>query len=221
MIRDLIELRSKFSQNANQTLALNMKRYMRDQFEFFGIQAPLRRKLTSEFLQEYGFPREDQVFEVISELWGMEEREFTGVALQIMDMRKRLFHHDDIKLIEKIAVTKPGWDTLDHISANHAGHYFMLFPEKLSIADEWIHSNNIWLQRSALLFQLKYKHNTNQDRLFSYIRLLSDSQEFFIKKAIGWSLRQYSKSNKESVVQFIENNQLSNLSKREAMKLWK
>lgn len=80
-------------------------------------------------------------------------------------------------------------------------------------------SDNIWLQRTAILYQLKYGHNTDTERLFNYIKMVADSNEFFIQKAIGWSLRQYSKFNPETVFHFVSTNSLSNLSKREAFKV--
>lgn len=218
-LKDLNQLRNLFCEHANECSARKMKSYMRNQFEFFGIQSPLRKELTKRFLNEYGFPREDQIVEVITELWNMKERELQNAALQIMDMRKRKFHMDDIKLIEQTAVEKSWWDTVDHIASNHAGHYFAKFPEQRYIADEWIRSDNFWLQRMAILFQLKYKQDTDINRLFTYIKMTADSNEFFIQKAIGWSLRQYSKYDPEAVLHFVESNPLSNLSKREALKV--
>lgn len=218
-IADLKQLRSLFGEHRNDVLAGKMKGYMRNQFEFYGIQSPLRRELTKKFLNEYGFPQEDQVYEVITSLWSMDERELACVALQIMDMRKRKFHLDDIKLIEYMTIHKSWWDTVDHIASNHAGHYFNKFHEQRWIADEWIRSDNLWLQRTAILFQLKYKQETDMERLFHYITLTADSNEFFIQKAIGWSLRQYSKTNPEAVINFVESNPLANLSKREALKV--
>ncbi|WP_054955218.1 DNA alkylation repair protein [Paenibacillus dakarensis] len=218
-ISDLNQLRTLFAEHSNEYLAQKMKAYMRNQFEFFGIQSPLRKELTKKFLDEHDFPTEDQVVEVITKLWSMNERELQNAALQIMDMRKRKFHLDDIKLIEQMIINKSWWDTVDHIASNHAGHYFSKYPEQRNIADEWIQSDNFWLQRTAILFQLKYKLDTDVDRLFHYIQLTADSNEFFIQKAIGWSLRQYSKYNPESVIRFVQSNTLSNLSRREALKI--
>lgn len=216
---DLDQLRSLFAKHANPFLADKMKAYMRNQFEFFGIPSPLRKELTKQFLKEYGSPNEDQFAEAITILWNMNEREFQNAALQIMDMRKRKFQLDDIQLIEQIIIHKSWWDTVDHIASNHAGQYFSLYPEQLFIADRWMASDNFWLQRTAILYQLKYKHDTDAERLFSYIMMVAESNEFFIQKAIGWSLRQYSKFNPEAVINFVNSNTLSNLSKREAFKV--
>ncbi|MBK6965279.1 MAG: DNA alkylation repair protein [Bacteroidales bacterium] len=77
----------------------------------------------------------------------------------------------------------------------------------------------MWLQRTVLLFQLKYKRNTDQDLLYRYIKELNSSKEFFIRKAIGWALREYSKNNPSSVLEFTANTELSPLSRREALKV--
>lgn len=105
-LQDLNQLRSLFAKHANPTLSDKMKAYMRNQFEFFGIPSPLRKELTTQFLKEYGYPNEDLVAEVITAMWHMDEREFQNAALQLMDMRKRKFHLDDIQLIEQLITEK-------------------------------------------------------------------------------------------------------------------
>jgi 3-methyladenine DNA glycosylase AlkD len=97
--------------------------------------------------------------------------------------------------------------------------YFQKFPEsKESITSAWNNSDNIWLNRSSLLFQLKYKTGTDTDLLGRYIKNLSSSKEFFIRKAIGWVLREYSKTNAAWVRDFIRDNKLAALSIKEGSK---
>jgi 3-methyladenine DNA glycosylase AlkD len=97
----------------------------------------------------------------------------------------------------------------------------ILLKEKKAIADypdRWIQDDYFWLQRSAILFQLKYKQKTDEEKLFQIINQRKDSKEFFIQKAIGWALREYSKTSPDAVVTFIKNNELAPLSQREGMK---
>ena len=109
---------------------------------------------------------------------------------------------------------------VDFIAGTLAGTHFNLYPELIKpVTGRWMKSGNIWLQRSSLLFQLKYKNQTDTRLMFKYIRSLSSSKEFFIQKAIGWVLRQYSKTDPETVIQFVEAHQLPPLSKREALKV--
>jgi len=85
---------------------------------------------------------------------------------------------------------------------------------------DWMDSGNIWLQRSCLLFQLKYKRDTDLDLLFGFIATLSDHKSFWIRKAIGWILREYSKTDPSTVQKFVDAHPgLSGLSKREALKV--
>jgi 3-methyladenine DNA glycosylase AlkD len=114
---------------------------------------------------------------------------------------------------------KSWWDTVDFIAVNLVGAYFKVFPHKRNvITQKWMASNNIWLQRSCLLFQLKYKELLDTEFLANTISSLLGSQEFFINKAIGWVLREYSKTNQEWVIHFVSNTPLNSLSEREALR---
>jgi len=126
----------------------------------------------------------------------------------------------DIELFELMITNKSWWDTVDLITTNLVGNYFKLFPEQIiPITKIWIESDNIWLQRTCLIFQLKYKEEIDTDLLTDYILQLKDTKEFFINKAIGWILREYTRTNPEWVIDFVNKYELSNLSKREALKL--
>ena len=102
------------------------------------------------------------------------------------------------------------------------GAYFITYTgQKDEYVRKWLKSNNIWLQRSALLFQLKYKKDLNTELLNSTIKSLLDSKEFFINKAIGWVLREYSRTNPKWVIEFVSKTDLNTLSKKEALRLIK
>jgi 3-methyladenine DNA glycosylase AlkD len=136
-----------------------------------------------------------------------------------LDKYKKQLEVDDIVWIEKLIVTKSWWDTVDILATHLAGEYFKKHKNKIDlITNQWNNSDNIWLQRSSLLFQLKYKQNTNVFLLENYILNLKESKEFFIRKSVGWILREYSKTNPAWVIQFLQKNELSNLSVREASK---
>ncbi len=208
-----------FSYYSNEEDAIRMKKYLRGQFEYFGIRSPERRMLTKEFFKEYGLPERSELQKVIKEIWSQDERELHYVAIDILDKYKKSIIEEDIVLIEYLAVNKSWWDTIDFLSSKLAGNYFKMFPENIKkITGDWINSENFWLNRMALLFQLKYKDQIDETLLFNYIIKVRESKEFFIRKAIGWVLREYSKTNRESVIDFVNENDLSPLSKREALK---
>lgn len=111
------------------------------------------------------------------------------------------------------------WDTIDVIAPKILGSWFKRYPEHIKpTITRWLKSDNIWLQRSCVLFQLKYKEKTNTQLLSSVIDQLKDSKEFFLRKSIGWVLREYAKTDAEFVKDFVNSRELSPLSRREATK---
>jgi len=214
------KLRQKFLENANAENAAQMKAYMRNQYDFFGIKAPAQLQIRQEFLKAEGLPEISHLPNLIRELWEQPEREFQHFALAHLEKYNKKTDAGFIETLEMIIVTKSWWDTVDFIAANLVGTHFKRFPELIPFYTEnWMNSGNFWLQRSALLFQLKYKKQTDLPLLFGFIERLSDSREFFIRKAIGWTLREYSKTDPDAVIRFVNSHQLQPLSQKEALKV--
>ena len=216
----IASLVSSFQKQRNEFNAVPMKAYMKGRFEFLGIKSPQRKALTRPFLESKMRPSASAIWEVIHALWNRQEREFQYFALDLLEKYKRHVREDWIENYEGLIVNKSWWDTVDALAANHVGHYFKVYPSMIpEITNRWMASKNLWLQRSCLLFQLKYKMDTDERLLQHCIENLSTSREFFIAKAIGWSLRQYAKFNPEWVVNFVDSHELQPLSKREALRL--
>ena len=155
----------------------------------------------------------------MKEAWQLPEREWQYFALELLAHYKKQWRISTVKIIEYCIIHKSWWDTVDGIADVWAGEYFKLFPQQItSITGKWNQSENMWLQRCSLLFQKKYKGKTDTKLFSKYIKHLSSSKEFFIRKAIGWALREYAKTNPSWVKNFVESNELSPLSKREALK---
>ncbi|MBC8112334.1 MAG: DNA alkylation repair protein [Verrucomicrobia bacterium] len=196
-----------------------MQRYMKNKFEFFGIKKPLRAKLTQDFLKSKDLPEYESLTLIINDLWESPQRELQYVGMELLLMHKKSWKPEILDLMEKMIVKKSWWDTVDFIASNLVGNYFVRFPENISDKiQQWLYSENIWLQRTVILFQLKYKKATDQKLLFESIRYLADSKEFFIQKAIGWALREYAKTQPTAVIQFTDSETLKPLSRREALK---
>ena len=213
------KLEEKFKEAADPSRALQMEKYMKDRFPFFGIQANPRRAICSEFMKEYGLPAKEDLFEVIRQLWEKEEREFHHFGAELANRYKNNIEENDLEMLRWMLVQKSWWDSVDYIAANLAGNYFRIFKLKaVSTIKDWLNSDNMWLQRTTLIFQLKYKKETDLELLSRQINALNTSKEFFIRKAIGWSLREYSKTDPNWVLEFVSNTQLSPLSTREALK---
>lgn len=196
-----------------------MQKYMKDQFPFLGIKTPLRKELMKQFYQQTGLLKEAFHGDFILALWEKDDREYQYAALDYIGRTLKKLGKDDLPLMEKLITTKSWWDTVDMLAQHPVGTIAQAFPEVIpETIEEWAYRENMWLQRTAILFQLKYKEKTDEQLLYRYIKKNSGSKEFFIQKAIGWALREYSKTNPESVKQFIAENDLPKLSIREGSK---
>lgn len=214
-----LPLRESFSAAADLHIAAGASAYMKNKSVFFGIPSPNRRKLLGQFIAQYGLPEIIEVHEVVMNAWKQPEREFQYAAMETLYKMKKQLNGFHISLFSEMITTKSWWDTVDYISPNLLGEVIARFPElKTPTINDFMASNNIWLQRACLLFQLRYREKTDECLLFDLARTLSGEKEFFIRKAIGWALRQYAKTNPESVGRFVSVTPLSGLSRREALK---
>ncbi len=200
-----------------------MEEYMRGKFAFLGVQAPYRKEWFKGFWAENKNEIIQDYPALLNDLWHSDFREMQMVGLDILIKIQRKLTEEDITLLEDLITTKSWWDTVDMIASNSVAALLKKFDslyEKYPI--KWIQNKNIWLQRTAIIFQLKYKDEVNEDLLYDFILQTKDSKEFFIEKAAGWALRQYSKFNKQSVQNFIRSHpDLANLTVREGSKYLK
>lgn len=212
-------LKTLFEKNANPAQAAPMKKYMRDQFEYLGIKTPQNVALQKEFFAEHGYPALSDLDTILRDLWSLPEREFQYVAVGLLGRFNKEIPAKFIKTIEYLIVTKSWWDTVDSIAGGTVGVHFQRFPDvREKYLAKWRASEDFWLRRTAILFQLNYKKQTDFDLLCEIIRENLDSKEFFINKAIGWSLRQYARTDPKAVTKFVKSTALHPLSRREAMK---
>ena len=212
-------LQTLFEQNADPTQAVPMKKYMRDQFEYLGIKTPKNVALQKEFFEAHGFPPLSELEIALRDLWSLPPREFQYVAVGLLGRFNEQIPARFIKTIEYMLITKSWWDTIDSIAGGTVGVQFQRFPDvREKYLPKWRASDNFWLRRTTILFQLNYKKETDFDLLCAIIRENLDSKEFFINKAIGWSLRQYARTDPKAVQKFVKSTPLHPLSRREAMK---
>jgi 3-methyladenine DNA glycosylase AlkD len=212
-------IQEKLTGLANPGKAAEMSAYMKNQFSFLGIKMPERRLAFKEYVKQHAIKDENELEEVTRELWNLPEREYQYCAIELLAYYKKLWQESIINCMEYCITNKSWWEAVDFIAAECLGPYFKMYPNQISkITSQWNKSSNIWLQRSSLLFQKNYKKETDAELLSRYILNLRSSKEFFIQKAIGWMLREYAKTDAGWVVDFVNNNELAPLSKREAMK---
>ncbi|MCK5840207.1 MAG: DNA alkylation repair protein [Bacteroidales bacterium] len=215
----LNELQKLFEENRNPENAAPMKKYMRNLFDYFGIKKPERTILQKSFFKKNGYPSQDNLENVLKELWDQAEREYQYFAMSLLEKMMKKPDKKAIGLYEYLITHKSWWDTVDLLAVNVVGRYFLQYPDQIKPqTTKWMASTNMWLQRTCILFQLKYKENTDLLLLEQFISQLSGSTEFFINKAIGWSLREYSKTDATYVVNLAKTIELAPLSKRESLK---
>jgi 3-methyladenine DNA glycosylase AlkD len=218
--KDLLDpLVRLFEANAVAEDAAPMKRYMRDKFEFLGIKSPSRRLLTREYLADHKDDVCRHLRPLVRRLWTRPHREYQYTATDLLERFETTLNANDLDLLEHLITRKSWWDTVDALAAKVVGGILRRDAESRKQATErWRKSDNMWLRRTTLLFQLKYRSDTDSKLLSSVITDNLDSKEFFIQKAIGWALREYSKTNADFVRDVVESAPLSPLSEREALK---
>jgi 3-methyladenine DNA glycosylase AlkD len=212
-------LKTLFEQNADPTQAAPMKKYMRDQFEYLGIKTPKNAALQKAYYTEYGLPELSELDQILRDLWTLPQREFQYIAMGLLGKFEKQLPAEFIDTVEYIIITKPWWDTVDALASHTVGTHFKRFPKiRKRYLTKWRKSKNIWLRRTAILFQLGYKKETDFELLSRIISENLGSDEFFINKAIGWSLRQYAYIDPKAVKKFVKSTPLHPLSRKEAIK---
>ena len=215
------ELEAHFRKESNRELAVPMENYMKNNFSFLGIKTEKRRAIFKSIYEQNKAEIKSNFRTIAWELFQMKEREFHQVAIDLLVKEyKKNFVIEDIKLIEKLIITNLWWDSVDTIAKYLLGGYLQQFPlETLKVIERFSNSKNMWLNRSAILFQLSYKEKTNFEILISECEKHKHSNEFFIQKAIGWALRDYSRFNPTGVKGYVNSTNLKPLSSREALRL--
>jgi len=206
----------------NSRLALGMSRYMKDRFVYYGVKSPDRKIIFKGFKnQVMDLVQQGFLEDILIRLWENEEREMQYCALDLLDISKKHFTRETLDLIERLILSKSWWDTVDMLAGKSAGFLFLKFPElRAQRMPYWINHSDFWLNRSAIIHQLNYKGKTDFEWLKKSILPHIHSEEFFLRKAIGWALRQYCRTDAQAVVRFVnEHPDLSNLSKKEALRL--
>ncbi len=213
-------LQTTFLAHANASIAKQQKAYLRDQFEFYGIKTPVRREVQKPFLIKKHLPEVHKMPGLVRALWSLPQRENYYFAQELVEKYVPRFEEDHLALFEYMITTHSWWDTVDFIATKIIKPYFKKFPHRRDeTIERWLASNNIWLQRTCVLFQLMEKERTDKALLAHTIQNLLGSQEFFINKAIGWALRDLSKTDDVWVREFVQDHSLHPMSKREALRL--
>jgi 3-methyladenine DNA glycosylase AlkD len=206
---------------ADPKRAAGMKAYMRGQFEFLGIPTPARRAATRQLLR--------QPFSAVPllgtarALWALPQREYQYVALGLLIRHWKALSLQHIDALLDLAGARSWWDSVDGL-AGVAGDVVRLArrvdPNAQRAMDAALTDDDMWIRRIAMLHQLGWRAETDESRLFGYALRLASETDFFIRKAIGWALRDYARHDPDAVRAFLggSGQRLSTLSLREAAK---
>jgi len=195
--------------------------YMRDRFAFLGIPTPVRRAATRELIKR-ARAKADQADLLASaqSLWRKAQREYHYVAVDLLAACEQRLTPHALPVVALLVTTQSWWDTVDGLAAHVVGPLVARHVLLRGMLDAWSSDENLWLRRTAILHQLRYGGRTDARRLFAYCVANADDPDFFIRKAIGWALRQYAYTDPQAVRSFLraEQERLSPLSLREAGK---
>lgn len=217
-MKQYLIIKDAFELQANEKTAHSMSSYMRNQFEFYGIPTLKRREQYKTFLKtEKKTKRID--WEFLDLCYQDPHREFQYLVYDYLLAMKSYVVYEDIYKIQQYILTKPWWDTIDFL-CRVIGDVSLRDSRVPSLMLDWAKKDDIWLKRTAIQYQLNLKEQTNTQVLEEIIVNCLGTKEFFVNKAIGWALREYSKTNAQWVIEFLQKHQdqMEHLSIREASK---
>ena len=215
-----LELLDSLGQFATSSRKLKMEAYMRNQFVFMGVMATERKECFKNWYKKLEISSEEDLLLLAKKLWKSEYRELKYCTIDLLLKFKKLWTAKSYTFFLDMIVSDSWWDTVDMIASNLVGQYLLKHDPEMweKESQAFIDSNNLWLQRTALIFQLKYKNRLHKSLLERNITQLKKNSDFFIQKAIGWSLREASKTYPNWVREIIYGLDIEGLAKKEASK---
>ena len=209
---------------ADPVRAPQMQAYMKSAMPYLGVPAPLMRKTCKSIFREIEFPDADAWRDEVLRLWrGAEYREERYAAVELTGMRQAAQFQtpEAMPMYEEMIVTGAWWDYVDAIAGQRVGTILRKDPVPMKrLMREWSRCDNLWKRRTSILCQLGAKESTDLKLLYDCIEPSLGEKEFFLRKAIGWALRQYAWTDAEEVIRYVKEkgDRLSPLSKKEALK---
>ncbi|MGV9627228.1 DNA alkylation repair protein [Streptomyces sp. NPDC003487] len=205
---------------ADPERAAATRAYMKNVVPFLGIPTPERRALSRTVLAGTARPREEDCAAVALRCWALPEREYHYFAADYLRRHVRVCTSAFLPVVHRLITTVPWWDTVDALAVHVVGPLVAADPALAATMDAWIADDDLWVARAALLHQLRYRERTDTERLFAYCLRRSGHPDFFVRKAIGWALREYAKTDPDAVRDFLarERGRFAPLTVREALK---
>lgn len=222
MIDDLVShAQRRLAEEANPRDAISMAAYMKTEQPFYGVKTPPRRAIAREIAQRFSPVTVRDYEAAVWALWELPHREEQYLAVDVARLWSSFIEPPRLPLYRRMIRDGAWWDTVDAIAAKLVGRLVREHRKRLSpVMHAWIDDGDMWIRRSALICQLGHKADTDAAMLFEFCRRRAHEQEFFIRKAIGWALREYARTDPAAVRSFVAEmgEELSGLSRREATK---
>ncbi len=218
------ELLHALGQEADPIRAEGQQAYMKSNLPFFGVTVPRVRRIVRTLARACPFDGPDMWRETILSVWRRAERReerYGAVELLVLPRHAKWLSPDRIGLAEELVVTGAWWDLVDPVAIGGVGAMLKAHPTGTAqVLRDWSKDRDIWKRRTAILSQLRHRSATDRDLLFEVIEPSIACGEFFLRKAIGWALREYSKTEPKAVAEYVQANgdRLSPLSRREALR---
>ncbi len=212
---------SALAVNANPEKAAGMQAYMKTDMPFYGVQKPARTRILSQLKKTHPPSSNDEYVALASTLWGLPHREEKYLAQGVATAFPRFIIPDSLPLYERFIVEGAWWDFVDETATHMIRELVLGFGDEIwPVVDTWNEQDDLWLRRTSIICQIGAKERTDVQRLFRFCVARMEEKDFFIRKAIGWALREYAKTDGEAVAGFVELHagELSALSYREATK---
>lgn len=212
---------SELQAMADPARAAGAAAYMKTEMPFYGVSAPQRKTLMRRVKRLFP-PDDEQSYRAnVVALWEQPHREEKYMAISYARAFEDFVTLDQIDLYRRMIVEGAWWDLVDEIAAHLVGRVVLAHREEMRpILDDWVAGEDMWLQRTAIICQLRHRDVTDEAMLFDYCRRSARHKDFFIRKAIGWALRSYARVDPHAVRGFLAEmgDELSGLSRREAAK---
>ncbi|MDP4178461.1 MAG: DNA alkylation repair protein [Bacillota bacterium] len=197
-----IQIKKLFEENKNEENAVKMAAYMRNLFSYYGLPTPKRKDVYKQFIKaDKNNKKIDWNF--LNECWNDDHREFQYLVIDYLDAMQKFLTYDDVFKIKVYVKSKQWWDTIDGLD-RILGNIAFVDERINNLMLEWSKDDDFWVRRIAIDHQLCRKDKTNTELLEQILVNNFGSKEFFINKSIGWSLRDYSKTNPEWVRCFVD-----------------
>lgn len=211
----------ELSRRANPEKAEGMQAYMKTEMPFYGVQKPGRSPIVKHLVEKFPPRDRDEYEHLVLALWALPHREEKYIAQGVAVAHSEYIVPESLPLYRQLLVEGAWWDFVDEVATHLIRPLVIGYPQDTwPVVDEWIDHEDMWLRRAAIICQVGAKEATDAERLFRFCSKRAHEREFFIRKAIGWALREYAKTDSEAVAGFVidERDQLSGLSFREATK---